>query len=90
VRNDRLLAVPVRDERSAVESALDLPARVRGELEQFFLHSIFFEPKNPRILGWAGPDEAEQLLGAAERGVAAPRARRPSAAAGGRGSTPGK
>src|SRR5512136_1699463 len=37
VRNDRLLVVPVEDERdAALESALDLPARVRGEIEKFF------------------------------------------------------
>ena len=68
IRNDRILAVPVKDERgAALASALDLPCRVRDELEQFFLHTIVFEPKNPRLLGWGGPDEAAALLDAAVR-----------------------
>jgi inorganic pyrophosphatase len=72
VRNDRLLVRPVKDERGeGLSSALDLPRRVRGELEQFFLHAIFFEPKNPRLLGWEGPEGAERILDAAVRAAAA-------------------
>ncbi|HSN92981.1 MAG TPA: inorganic diphosphatase [Anaeromyxobacteraceae bacterium] len=68
VRNDRLIVRPVEDERGAdLSSALDLPRRVRDELEQFFLHAIFFEPKNPRLLGWEGPEGAAQILDAAVR-----------------------
>lgn len=70
VRNDRLLVVPVKDERAtSLESALDLPGRVRDEIEKFFLDAIFFEPKNPRMLGWCGPDEAEALVDAAALGL---------------------
>jgi inorganic pyrophosphatase len=62
-RNDRILAVPVdaRRERQ-VDSATALPARVRQELEHFFIAATVFEGKDPRILGWAGPDAALDLL----------------------------
>lgn len=63
VRNDRIVAVPVKDSRgAALASPDDLPARVKDELAQFFLSAIFFEPKNPRLLGWGGPDEALRLV----------------------------
>jgi len=63
VRNDRILAIPVKHSRGdAISSPDDLPARVRDEIAQFFLSAIFFEPKNPRILGWGGPDEADRLV----------------------------
>jgi inorganic pyrophosphatase len=66
VRNDRLVVVPVTHEREAeLTSALQLPARVRDELVQFFLAAIVFEPKDPRILGWGDPAEAERLVDAA-------------------------
>ncbi len=63
VRNDRILAVPVKHSRGdRIASPDDLPARVKDEIAQFFLSAIFFEPKNPRILGWGGPDEANRLV----------------------------
>jgi inorganic pyrophosphatase len=89
VRNDRLLVVPVKHDRGGPASALDLPERVRAELEQFFLHAICFEPKNPRLLGWVGPDEADLLVDAAIR-AAGPRARRASPAPRARRSAAGK
>ena len=63
VRNDRILAVPVKHERGdLIRSPDDLPTRVKDEIAQFFLSAIFFEPKNPAILGWGGPEEAERLV----------------------------
>ncbi|HET6440262.1 MAG TPA: inorganic diphosphatase [Anaeromyxobacter sp.] len=63
VRNDRVLAVPVKHSRGdAIRSPDDLPPRVKDEIAQFFLSAIFFEPKNPRLLGWGGPDEALRLV----------------------------
>lgn len=63
VRNDRILAVPVKHSRGdVIATPDDLPARVKDEIAQFFLSAIFFEPKNPRILGWGGPEEAERLV----------------------------
>jgi inorganic pyrophosphatase len=71
VRNDRLIVRPVEDERGAsLTSALELSRRVRAELEQFFLHAVFFEPKNPRLLGWEGPEGAARILDAAIRAAA--------------------
>jgi inorganic pyrophosphatase len=63
VRNDRILAVPVKHSRgAAIGSPDDLPARVKDEIAQFFVSTIFFEPKNPALLGWGGPEEAERLV----------------------------
>ncbi len=63
VRNDRVLAVPVKHSRGdGITSPDDLPSRVKDEIAQFFLSAIFFEPKNPRLLGWGGPEEAERLV----------------------------
>jgi inorganic pyrophosphatase len=62
-RNDRILALPVEARRGAeLKSAMSLPKRVRDELEHFFIATTVFEGKDPRILGWAGPDAALDLL----------------------------
>ncbi len=45
-----------------------LPDRMREEIEQFFLNTIFFTPKNARILGWKGPKYADKLIARAENG----------------------
>jgi inorganic pyrophosphatase len=72
VRNDRILAVPVKHPRGGdLASPDDLPARVRDEIAQFFLSAIFFEPKNPKLLGWGGPEEADRLVDASAGGVEA-------------------
>ncbi len=69
VRNDRILAVPVKHSRGdGVASPDDLPARAKDEIAQFFLSAIFFEPKNPRLLGWGGADEAGALVTASAVG----------------------
>jgi inorganic pyrophosphatase len=63
VRNDRILAVPVKHSRGdGIRSPDDLPARLKDEVAQFFLSAIFFQPKNPRLLGWGGPEEADKLV----------------------------
>ncbi len=63
VRNDRILAIPVKHSRGdLITSPDDLPARVKDEIAQFFLSTIFFEPKNPKLLGWGGPEEAGRLV----------------------------
>jgi inorganic pyrophosphatase len=67
-RNDRLLAAPIESPRlDPKASALTLPARVREELEHFFLASTHFEGKKVRVLAWRGPAEAEALLRRHER-----------------------
>jgi inorganic pyrophosphatase len=56
-RNDRFVMAPVKAPRQAdITSVFDLSDRVRGELEEFFLHAAAFEGKALRILGWEGPD----------------------------------
>ncbi len=57
-RNDRVLAAPDRAPRATVRSFEDLPARVREEIDQFFLNVTFFQNKNVRVLGWEGPERA--------------------------------
>jgi inorganic pyrophosphatase len=57
IRNDRVLAVPVAARREAA-----LPARVRQELEQFFIAATALEGKDPRILGWDDGDAAVELI----------------------------
>ena len=62
-RNDRLAMLPIKAPRHGdVASVFDLPARVREELEQFFLHAVAFEGKAVKILGWTGPEVAHRYL----------------------------
>lgn len=77
IRNDRLILLPVKYERGApVEDADDLPRRLREEIEQFFLMTVVFGKKNPRVLGWGGAAEAEALVDGCRRAPArAPRRR---------------
>jgi inorganic pyrophosphatase len=62
IRNDRVVAVPIEVRREQFSAPGDVPARVRGELDQFFLAATALEGKDARILGWAGPDEAVALI----------------------------
>ena len=62
VRNDRIVAVPVEVRRDHVAAPGDLPARIREELNQFFLAATALEGKDARVLGWAGPGEALALI----------------------------
>jgi inorganic pyrophosphatase len=64
VRNDRLLAIPLAHPRGGeLRNVTDVPERIRDELELFFTSAVFFEPKNPKVLGWKGPEAAEKLIG---------------------------
>ena len=51
----------------------DLPARLREEIEHFFLDVTFFTPKNPKILRWRGTKRAAALISKATRHFAASR-----------------
>jgi inorganic pyrophosphatase len=89
-RNDRILAVPVREYRRASEAIL--APRLRRELEQFFRCAVLLEGKAIRFEGWAGPDKADALIRAAEsayrnRETPPKQARRPVASARARGRT---
>src|SRR3954447_15536049 len=61
-RNDRVVAGPANAPRADAEGPEDLPARVRAELERFFVDVTFFEDKHATILGWGGPEEAIALV----------------------------
>lgn len=62
-RNDRLIVVPVKLPRfDSFKKPGDLPARWRRELEEFFISATRFENKDPRLLGWAGPQEGERMI----------------------------
>jgi inorganic pyrophosphatase len=63
-RNDRLLAIPLVHPRGGeLRTVADVAERIREELALFFTSAVFFEPKNPKVLGWKGPQAAEALLG---------------------------
>jgi inorganic pyrophosphatase len=67
-RNDRVAVVPVESPRhDALASALDLPLRVRREIEAFFLHSGVFEGKDAKVLSWEGPQAALRAVRQASR-----------------------
>jgi inorganic pyrophosphatase len=50
------------DRLGEFERAVDLPARLRKEIEQFFLSATFFTEKNPKIVGWKGPKQASAII----------------------------
>jgi inorganic pyrophosphatase len=57
IRNDRVLTVPVAARREVA-----LTARIRQEIEQFFIAATVLEGKEPRILGWDDGDAALELI----------------------------
>jgi inorganic pyrophosphatase len=61
-RNDRLLAVAASSRRRDIRTAADLAPALREELERFFVNAVEFERKDPRLLGWGGPEEAWRLV----------------------------
>lgn len=62
VRNDRVVAVPEAFRRSLVNPIDAVAQRTRDELSNFFLAATAFEGKNPKILGWEGPETALRLI----------------------------
>jgi inorganic pyrophosphatase len=68
-RNDRVVLLPVKAPRhEKVRTVFDLSDRWRGEMEAFFLAAAAFEGKDPKVLGWNGPREAEALIRRASTG----------------------
>jgi inorganic pyrophosphatase len=62
-RNDRVIAMPIwHDRLGEFEQAAQLPARLRKEIEQFFLDTTFFTGKKPKIIGWKSPHKARLLV----------------------------
>jgi inorganic pyrophosphatase len=61
-RNDRIIAVPVDFARLAhVQTARDLPKRTLDEIAAFFVLAVTLA-KDVKVLGWAGPAQAEALI----------------------------
>jgi len=54
--------------RSKLEKTADLPARLKGEIEQFFLSATFFTDKRAKVTGWRGPKAAHKLVNASLTG----------------------
>jgi inorganic pyrophosphatase len=79
-RNDRLAVLPVKAPRHAhIASVFDLSKRMRDELGQFFLHSVAFEGKALKLIGWTGPDAALRYVRRFEiTPTGSPRPSRPS------------
>src|SRR5262245_33455761 len=62
-RNDRIVAMPLKSPRfDGIRTPRDLAARIRQELEQFFVAVTALEGKDVRILGWDGPSAAIRLI----------------------------
>jgi len=47
-----------------LEKVTDLPARVKAEIEQFFLNATLFTDKQAKVMGWRGPQVAHKLVNA--------------------------
>jgi inorganic pyrophosphatase len=63
-----LFVLPIKAARfDHVRSVMELPQRVRDEIEQFFINVVAFEGKDLRVLGFAGPEEGDRLVRAAVR-----------------------
>ncbi len=65
ISNDRVILVPVGDERYGDVS--DLPARVCEELEKFFVTVSEMTHKAVKIEGWEGPKKAARAIDEAVR-----------------------
>jgi hypothetical protein len=52
------------DRMGELEKATDLPARVKAEIEQFFLSATLFTDKQAKVTGWRGPNAAHKLINA--------------------------
>jgi inorganic pyrophosphatase len=62
-RNDRIIVLPVKAPRhSDLHTVFDFSDRWRAEIERFFLATVAFEDKEVKVLGWAGPVEADDLV----------------------------
>ncbi|HEX7860000.1 MAG TPA: inorganic diphosphatase [Verrucomicrobiae bacterium] len=69
-RNDRLIVVPIKLPRfNSFKTPEDLPERWRSELEEFFVNVTRFENKDPKLLGWAGPEEGDRMVRDCVRGA---------------------
>ena len=71
IENPRLILMPIwHDRMGELEKATDLPARVKAEIEQFFLSATLFTDKQAKVTGWRGPNAAHKLINASLTGDA--------------------
>jgi inorganic pyrophosphatase len=62
-RNDRVIVMPAwHDRLGEFERVSDLPKSLCKEIEQFFLSTTFFTPKNSEVLGWKGAKKAAAIV----------------------------
>jgi inorganic pyrophosphatase len=69
IENLRLILMPIWQDR-ILEKATGLPARVKAEIEQFFLSATLFTDKQAKVTGWRGPNAAHKLINASLTGDA--------------------
>ena len=61
--NPRFILMPTWHGRHGeLQKAVELPDKLKKEIEQFFLSTDFFTHKHPKIEGWKGPSAAEKHL----------------------------
>lgn len=71
IRNDRIMAVPVSARREhALGDLIDLPERLKQELEEFASASVALEGKDIRVLGWGDSVAALAMVQNGARGGA--------------------
>jgi len=69
IENPRVILMPIwHDRMGELEKATDLPARVKAEIEQFFLSATLFTDKQAKVTGWRGPNAAHKLINASLTG----------------------
>jgi len=63
VQNARVILVPLNSPRDrAIWSHADVPARVRAELEVFFLTAVLLDKAGVEIIGWETAQAARELM----------------------------
>ena len=69
IENPRVILMPIgHDRMGELEKANDLPARLKAEIEQFFLSATLFTDKQAKVTGWRGPNAAHKLVSASLTG----------------------
>ena len=62
IENPRVILMPIwHDCMGELGKATDLPARVKAEIEQFFLNTTLFTDKQAKVTGWARAEGGTQI-----------------------------
>jgi inorganic pyrophosphatase len=63
IHNDRIIARPLwQDRMGDLADVKQMPARLRQEIERFFLSAVFFTDKKAKIRGWRGGHQAAAAI----------------------------